>query len=98
MPKSLRDIIDQADELADRFETSDEFHHDPEALLRHHAALRVDAERKLAQAVAQARQEGTSWTVVGRIIGITRQSARTRYSQIAEEINARRATARAGRS
>ncbi|PZU49461.1 MAG: hypothetical protein DI571_02305 [Arsenicicoccus sp.] len=37
------------------------------------------AERKLRQAVAEARAAGDSWTVIGAALGTTRQAAQMRF-------------------
>jgi len=86
MPRSAREILDQADELAARFED-----HDPEpgsvddagALrgLRTAFRSRADAERQLTEAVAVARVEGHSWASIGAMVGTSGEAARQRYRQ-----------------
>ena len=38
-----------------------------------------EAERRLRQAVDDARQAGDSWTIIGAALGITRQGAQKRF-------------------
>ncbi len=86
MPRSAQEILDQADELAARFED-----HDPEpgsgddaaALRGLRAAFRnrADAEKQLADAVAVARAEGHSWASIGAMVGTSGEAARQRYSR-----------------
>jgi hypothetical protein len=39
----------------------------------------ADAERDLADAVAAARGRGRSWATIGTVLGVSKQSASTRY-------------------
>ena len=85
MPRSAQEILDQADELAARFED-----HEPEpasgddagALRELRAAFRnrADAEKQLAGAVDVARAEGHSWATIGAMVGTSGEAARQRYS------------------
>jgi hypothetical protein len=86
MPRTAKEILDQADELAARFEA-----HDPDlADTKDAASLRVvrlafrdraDAERRLADAVSVARTEGQSWAAIGAMVGTSGEAARQRYGQ-----------------
>ena len=86
MPRSIEEILDQADQLADRFEN-----HDPKTgnitdaaalrALRKAFRNRADADRRLADAVAVARAQGHSWSVIGSMIGTSGEAARQRYGQ-----------------
>lgn len=88
MPRTAKEIIDQADELAARFEN-----HDPQpAEIKDAASLRVvrlafqaraDAERRLADAVSVARVEGHSWAAIGAMVGTSGEAARQRYGDVA---------------
>lgn len=88
MPRSLQQIIDQADQFSDRFET-----HDPDpseirdarALRAVQAAFiaRAETEATLAEAVSRARAEGHSWAAVGAMLGTSGEAARQRYGQAA---------------
>ena len=86
MPRSLKDILEHADELADRFER-----HDPDTAqlrdagalraLRHAALQRARSESELADTVLLARAEGHSWSVIGAMLGTSGEAARQRYGQ-----------------
>jgi hypothetical protein len=86
MPRTLKDILDHADELAERFEG-----HDPDSadiedatalrVLRQAALERARAESKLADAVSLARAQGHSWTAIGAMLGTSGEAARQRYGQ-----------------
>lgn len=88
MPRSLQQIIDQADQLSDRFETHDPDRgdmYDAAPLRAIHAAFkaRADSEATLAEAVSRARAEGHSWAAVGAMLGTSGEAARQRYGQTA---------------
>ena len=84
MPRTARQILDHADELAARFEA-----HDPDsANVKEAASLRAvrlafqaraDAERRLAGAVSVARSEGHAWAAIGAMVGTSGEAARQRY-------------------
>lgn len=86
MPRSIDEILRQADALADRFEQ-----HDPDAdhvkdaaalrALRKSFKNRAEAERHLAGAVLTARAQGHSWAAIGNMIGTSGEAARQRYGQ-----------------
>jgi hypothetical protein len=86
MPRTVTEILDQADELAARFEA-----HEPDpGDVTDAAALRAvrlafqsraDAERLLADAVSLARAEGHSWTAIGAMVGTSGEAARQRYGR-----------------
>ena len=90
MPRSLKEILEQADELADRFGK-----HDPnQAGIKDATALqavraasrdRLQAEAQLADAISLAREEGHSWATIGAMIGTSGEAARQRYGQRARE-------------
>ena len=86
MPRTVEEILNQADELATRFEG-----HEP-ANIKDAAALRAvrlafqeraEAERRLADAVAAARAEGHSWAAIGAMVGTSGEAARQRYGRTA---------------
>lgn len=84
MPRSVQDILDHADELAERFESyepSPGDERDPKTFvaLRAAAESRSDAERSVKQAVDQARSQGYSWRMIGSVLGTTGEAARQRY-------------------
>ncbi len=85
MPRSLAELIAQADALADQFEAWDpdrasEVCEPPLAALRRAAYRRVLAERDVAAAVAAARAAGESWAAVGKAVGTSGEAARQRYA------------------
>ncbi len=83
MPRSTADILNHADELADAFENLD-----PEEGLNRVTGLgelylavqdRAASERRLRKAVSAARDEGTSWAFIGRVLGTSGEAARQRF-------------------
>jgi hypothetical protein len=84
MPRSLEQILAQADELADRFER-----HEPQEVrdagalkaVRAAALKRAHAEADLAKAVARARVDRHSWQAIGAMLGTSGEAARQRYGQ-----------------
>lgn len=90
MPRSLKQLVDQADQLAARFET-----HDPDTSeIKDAAALRAvraaftaraEAEAWLADAVSLARAEGHSWAAIGAMLGTSGEATRQRYGHPARQ-------------
>jgi hypothetical protein len=86
MPRTVAEILDQADELAARFEAHEP---DPSGVVdatalravRHAFQARAEAERQLADAVSVARAEGHSWAAVGAMVGTSGEAARQRYGR-----------------
>ena len=84
MPRSLREILENADALARQFEDytpgEEEFAY-AEALAAVHRAVlaRAEAEGDLAEAVAAARRAGAPWTSIGTTLGTSGEAARQRY-------------------
>jgi hypothetical protein len=86
MPRTVTEILDQADELAARFEAHDP---DPDAIsdaaalraVRRAFQARAQAERQLADAVSVARAEGHSWAAIGAMVGTSGEAARQRYGR-----------------
>lgn len=89
MPRSIEEILEQADELATRFED-----HEPQpseiadagALRQVREAFgdRATADRRLADAVATARACGHSWATIGTMLGTSGEAARQRYGKAAK--------------
>lgn len=84
MPRSVKEILEHADELAARFEDyepSADDERDPEAYvaLRNAVMSRSQAEQAIVTAVEQARAHGYSWAFIGKIIGTSGEAARQRY-------------------
>jgi len=83
MPKSLQDILDHADEIADRIERG-EFEWNPHdargtRLITEAIERRARAERDIADGVALARADGIDWRTIGAFLGTTGEAARQRY-------------------
>ena len=84
MPRSTKDIIEQADELAERFQdhapgaanvrTADTLRQVRQAFLS-----RAEAEKELLAAVEAARADGQSWSAIGAMLGTSGEAARQRY-------------------
>jgi hypothetical protein len=84
MPRSAKEILAHADELAKRFED-----HEPDlADVKDARALRdvADAfsraaasQSDLATAVSVARTEGHTWAAIGAMLGTSGEAARQRY-------------------
>lgn len=92
MPRSTADILNHADELADAFEN---LH--PEEGLNRVTGLgelylavqdRAASERRLRKAVSAARDEGTSWGFIGRVLGTSGEAARQRFGATVPAKNA----------
>jgi hypothetical protein len=88
MPRSIQEILDHADELAQRFEDYEPRSGDErpveEYLLERATIARAHGERQLANAVAAARRKGTSWQRIGDILGTSPQAAQQRYGAMVE--------------
>jgi hypothetical protein len=84
MPRTIDEIILQAEELAARFEdhepSADDIK-DASALreLRQAFLARADAEQRVTDAVRKARAKGHSWASIGAMVGTTGEAARQRY-------------------
>ena len=86
MPRSLQDIIDHADTLADRFESAEPGRPADGAPLRKLADLveqRGRTESAISDAVIDAREGGLSWSAIGTILGTSGEAARQRYGTTA---------------
>jgi hypothetical protein len=88
MPRSIQEILDHADELAQRFEDyapsgGDERPID-EYMLERAVVARARGERQILDAVAAARAKGTSWQRIGEILGTSAQAAQQRYGAVIE--------------
>jgi hypothetical protein len=85
MPRSAQEILDDADELAARFEAHEpgnDVHDATELRLVRDAFLaRANAERTLGEAVVRARRNGHSWASIGAMVATSGEAARQRYGQ-----------------
>ena len=90
MPRSIQEILDHAEELAQRFEDLDpeEAREIPveEYLLQRAVMTRARSEQQLLDAVAQARSKGLSWQKIGELIGTSAQAAQQRYGSFVESV------------
>ncbi len=86
MPRTIDEIIEQADQLAARFE---DHQPDPDNItdatalrsVRQAFKGRAEAERHLADTIATARQDGHSWASIGAMVGTSGEAARQKYGQ-----------------
>ena len=88
MPRSLKEILERADDLANRFEEYEPAPGDATeaASLRAVRAAfqeRAAVEARLADAISVARAEGQSWAAIGAIVGTSGEAARQRYGHMA---------------
>lgn len=84
--RSVEDIIQDAEALADRFEQwepSSTGAVDGGPIRAVHEAFQhaADAQRKLAEAVTTARTAGFSWAYIGSVTGTSGEAARKRYGR-----------------
>lgn len=87
MPRTMDEILAQADELAKQFETRDL---PGEAKKLDATALRAVreafedyalAQKRLAERVSVAKAMGFSWAAIGTMLGTSGEAARQRYGQ-----------------
>lgn len=84
MPRTAQEILDNADELAARFEQIEpDDLRDATALrtVREAFLARAETERVLSNAVVKARHDGHSWASIGAMVGTSGEAARQRYGQ-----------------
>ena len=87
MPRSTKEIIDQADALALRFEDhvpdgSNLRSADTLGQVREAFLGRARAESDLLVAVETARSDGQSWSAIGAMLGTSGEAARQRYGGV----------------
>jgi len=85
MPYTMREILEQADDLAKQFEEYEPKPGDRRdaRALRDVAKARLTvsrAESDLVDAVVIARAEGHSWTMIGLMLGVSGKQAEERFS------------------
>ena len=85
MPRTLQEILDHADELADeaeRYEPDEGDIRDATALraLSQTVLALAQLNRVLADQVAAARHDGHSWAAIAAMLGTSGEAARQRYS------------------
>ncbi len=90
MPRSIQEILDHADELAQRFEDYEPAEGDESPIeeysLQRAAMARARSERQILDAVAAARAAGISWARIGELLGTSAQAAQQRYGAIIEQV------------
>ena len=88
MPRSIQEILDHADQLAQRFEDYEPQPGDErpaeEYLLERAALARARGERQIVDAVTAARANGVSWQRIGELLGTSAQAAQQRYGAVIE--------------
>lgn len=88
MPRSIQEILDQVDELAERFETYEPEAGDERSLeeyqLKRAVIVRARSERQIADAVIAARSTGLPWQRIGAILGTSAQAAQQRYGAVVD--------------
>lgn len=82
--RTLQQVIDSADELAEAFEKaepSEALNAQPLRAIREAATRRAHAEADLARAVAAARKAKLPWSAIGMHLGTSGEAARQRYAR-----------------
>ncbi len=89
MPRSIQEILDHAEQLAQRFEDYEPAEGDErpveEYLLQRAALARARSERQIVDAIAAARSAGISCGKVGEPLGTSAQAAQQRYGAVVEQ-------------
>ena len=83
MPRSLQEILEHTDELERGFEEhgpKDVRDAAPLRAIRTAVTERAATERRVAEAVAAAREAGVSWSAIASMLGTSGEVARKRYS------------------
>jgi hypothetical protein len=90
MPRTIQEILDHADELAERFENYEPGENDErpveEYMLERASLGRARSERQVVEAVVAARAAGSSWQKIGALLGTSAQAAQQRYSALVESV------------
>ena len=93
MPRSIQDILEHADELAQRFEDYEPSEGDElpleEYLLKRAVMARARCEGQIVEAVAAARSRGITWNQIGELLGTSPQAAQQRYGMLIEQTQAK---------
>jgi hypothetical protein len=95
MPRTVEEIINQAEVLAARFES-----HEPDTndvkdatalrQVRNAFLDRAETERRLGETVETARAQGHSWASIGAMVGTSGEAVRQKYGQTAPRTQRRR--------
>lgn len=90
MPRSIQEILDHADELAQRFEDYEPSDADErsveEYMLERAAVARARSEHQVIDAVQAARSKGLAWKRIGELLGTSAQAAQQRYRAITDPV------------
>lgn len=90
MPRSMKEVMDHADELAAEFEAMEYEAGDEipiaEYRLRRAVIALGAAEREVDVAVSGARRDGMSWAKIGAALGTSPQAAHKRFGQVRDEV------------
>jgi len=88
MPRSIQEILDHADQLAERFENYEPAPGDErpveEYLLERAAVARARSERGIVDAIAAARSKGLPWQRIGELLGTSAQAVQQRYGSLVD--------------
>lgn len=88
MPRTIREVLEHADELAQRFEAGEFTDGDErpadEYLVQRAVIARARSERALLDAVTTARAHGMSWQRLGDLLGTSAQAAHQRYGTLVD--------------
>lgn len=83
MPRTLQEIIDHADQLADEaeaFKPTGGGHADAIAELRSSVIANAESQQQLDAAVRRARDDGMSFASIGVILGVSGEAVRKRVA------------------
>ena len=97
MPRTVDEILAQADELARRFEDAEPVGETDGAALRAVREAFEDValtQKRLSERVAVAKASGHSWATIGAMLGTSGEAARQRYGKAGR---AKKAAPKAGR-
>jgi hypothetical protein len=90
MPRSIQEILDHADGLAQHFEDYEPAEGDErpveEYLLQRAAVARARSERQIVEAVTAARTAGIPWSKIGELLGTSAQAAQQRYGAVVGQV------------
>lgn len=92
MPRSMQEILENADALAKQFEDYDpkpehEGQIDPLTAVRLAVYKRAEAEKILAEAVAAARSDKVTWGQLGDALGTSGEAVRQRYAGLLGDLH-----------
>lgn len=85
MPRSIQQVIDQADEYAARFEAFEPAESREVAALRAAASRRQQAEIDVKDAVLAAAAAGAPWKDIGAAVGTSGQADHARYRSMVDD-------------